>query len=67
MKTEEMHGTQVELWGESLHEWGRLEDDLRVDHGYESCIFGLGRECPPERPVRCAACERDPEATEWQD
>ena len=40
----------------ALDGWEKLEQQLRVQDGYQGCIFGLGERCPTEVIINCAAC-----------
>ena len=40
----------------ALDGWEKLEKQLRVQDGYQGCIFGSDEHCPQEAIINCAAC-----------
>jgi hypothetical protein len=42
----------------ALDAWDVMERQLRQLLGYQGCIHGPGRRCPPDSVVVCQACER---------
>ena len=50
------HAADDERFSVALAAWSEMERSLRLVWGYEGCILGPDRSCPPESPVTCDSC-----------
>lgn len=45
-----------ERFSTALEAWDLMERRLREAYGYEGCIMGPDKSCPPASPAHCDAC-----------